>query len=91
MTIGPLETKITGRHEEDVVFQKRMGGSIGLGFSAAVLSLLPFGVSDTKQKETIHQYEIKKVEEQMFFPRSMYVQQSILQPEVLSHLAQHRY
>lgn len=91
MEIGPLERTVDGYIEKNVVFRKQADSSFGLGLSAAVLSLLPFGFAGDRQKDRTHQYEIEKVEGRTFLPSYEYVQRSVLQPEVLDYLARHRY
>src|SRR5438045_494166 len=93
---APLEIRQLGmtvdRHsEKDVVFQTRTDKSLGIGLSATVLSILPFGLSGDKRKDTTHLYEIKKVEVRMFNPSREYVLKSVLEPEVLNYLARHKY
>jgi hypothetical protein len=93
---GPLEipdspTHLEERTEEDVVFQKMIGRAAGLGFSAAVLSYLPFGIAGDTQRGTGYQYEIKKVHETVFRPSNSYVQQSVFQSDVLKYLAENGY
>jgi hypothetical protein len=89
---GPLpieeeEMRLENSEKENVAFSKAITKSIGLGFSAAILSVLPFGIKGDRQSGTAHHYEIKRVEERVFRPSPSYVHQSVLQPEVLSFLA----
>jgi len=77
--------------KKDYVFRKQHEREFGIGFSAAVLSLLPFGLEGDKDRKTTHHFRIKSVEECMFLPSYEYVQKSVLQEQVLNYLAQHRY
>lgn len=75
----------------DIVFQKQIRKTLDLGFSAAVLSLLPFGLSGENQTDRTHRYEIERVEERFFQPTPSYVRKSVSQPEVLAYLSKHKY
>jgi hypothetical protein len=79
------------RNESDLKFDSESGTGFGIGFSATVLSFLPFVIEGDKRKSTKHRYEISKVEERMFVPTGDYVKQSVLQSDVLEYLAKHRY
>ena len=76
---------------EDVVFHKKIERSAGLSFSTTVLSLLPFGIATDTKNNMSYKYEIKRVDEKVFRPSPLYVQKSMLQPEVLGYLAERRY
>ena len=91
LTIGPLGTVVDSGTKRDYVFRKQRGREFGIGFSAAVLSLLPFGLEGDKERKTTHHFTIKTVEESMFLPSREYVQKSVLQAQVLDYLAQRRY
>ena len=73
------------------MFQSHTDRTLDLGFSASVLSLIPFGLIGKRQKDAFYRYEIEKVEGQTFLPSHEYVQKSVLQPEVLDYLARFRY
>jgi hypothetical protein len=75
----------------DVVFQKQVRKTLDLGFSARVLSLLPFGLSGENQHDSTHQYKIERVEERFFQPTPSYVRKSVCQTEVLAYLSKHKY
>jgi hypothetical protein len=90
LEIGPEETTMDS-HEHNVISQTHADSSFDIGLSAAVLSLLPFGLAGDKNRNTTYRYEIKKVEGRMFLPSPEYVSRSVLQPEVLHYLARHRY
>ena len=91
LTIESLGTVVDSGTKRDYVFRKQREREFGIGFSAAVLSLLPFGLQGDKERKTTHHFRIKTVEESMFLPSPEYVQKSVLQAEVLKYLAQHRY
>jgi len=91
LTIGPQERVVDSGTKEDFVFRKQREREFGIGFSAAVLSLLPFGMDGDRHRNTAHHFKIKTVEEQMFLPSREYVQKSVLQQEVLDRLARHWY
>jgi len=91
LAISAHEKLFTGVTKKDVQFQKEITRGFGLGFSATVLSLLPFGVGGDTEKGTTHRFEIKKVEEKLFDPSLDYVQKSVLQPDVLAYLAKNNY
>ena len=78
-------------HEKNAVFRTHTDSSYNLGFSAAVLSLLPFGLTGDRSKRTNYLYKIKKVEGHMFLPSREYVRRSVSQPEVLRYLSRHWY
>ena len=73
------------------MFQKQVRKSLDLGFSAGVLSLLPFGLSGENQHDYTHRYKIERVEERFFQPTPSYVRKSVCQPEVLAYLSKHKY
>jgi len=83
--------KLEESHEEDVKVTKEISRAAGLGFSANVLSLFPFGIAGDTNHGTGHKWEIKRVDEKSFRPSRLYVQQSVFQPDVLSYLAEKSY
>jgi hypothetical protein len=56
-----------------------------------VLSLLPFAIAGDSKRNRSYKYEIKTVDEKLFRPSPLYVQKSMLQPEVLTYLAERGY
>lgn len=86
-----IESQVDVQTEYDFQYQKRTDGKFHLGFSAAVLSLLPFGLAGSTQKGTTHKFEIEKIDSQKFKPTHKYTRQSVFQPEVLKYLAKHKY
>ena len=91
MNIGPREITSEGLIENDVIFEKGKTSSFQLGLSAAVLSILPFGIKGQTPKNNSHRYQVERVEGRMFLPNREYIKKSVLQPEVLSYLARHGY
>ena len=91
LEIDRSDTTTEVQVEEDFVFQKDSERKFDIGFSAAVLNLLPFGFGGETQKGESHQFIIQKVESRTFRPSRHYVRMSVLQPEVLRYLARHHY
>src|ERR1700738_59237 len=83
----PLDSAPIDRIEDKVIYECGTGSNTNLGFSAAVLSLLPFEISGERNRNTSHRYEIERVEEKIFIPSIEYVKKSVFQPEVLKYLA----
>lgn len=83
----PLETIASERVENKILYQVNDGDMTSIGFSASVLSLLPFELSWERKHYTTHRYEIERVEEKIIFPSPGYVKKSVFEPEVLSYLA----
>lgn len=77
--------------EREVEFETKSEKSINVGFSAAVLSLLPFGVGGKRKAQVTHRYEIKEVETQTLYPSRAFIRQSVHQPQVLKYLASQGY
>src|SRR5205814_4242980 len=91
LNISPPETTLEGLIENNVVFEKHEGSNFQIGLSAAVLSMLPFGISVKTPKNDNHRYQVERVEGRMFLPSREYIKRSVLQPEVLSYLARNGY
>ena len=88
---GPKDTKIAGRMEERIIYDSKNARNVDLGFSASVLSTLPFKLGGDKQKSNDSRLEINSAEEQLFVPSDTYVLNSIKQPKVLRALAESGY
>lgn len=87
----PIEEPIENSKKENVRIKKTITKNAGLGFSAAVLSILPFEIYGDSQGGTTHHYKIKKVEEHVFRPSRLYVQESVQQPDIHDFLAKRNY
>ena len=91
LAIDAKERVFSGPTKHDVLYEKEINKDSGLGFSATVLSFLPFSIGGDKGTGTTHRFQIKKVEEKFFDPSADYVHKSVLQPAVLGYLAKNGY
>lgn len=83
----PLEAEASERVVNKILYRVDDGNVTKIGFSASVLSLLPFELSGERKHHTTHEYEIERVEEKTIHPSLDYVKKSVFEPEVLSYLA----
>lgn len=83
----PLETLPSERLVDKSIYQLGDEKAANIGFSASVLSFLPFELSGERKHQTTHLYKIERMEEKLIVPTVEYVKQSVFQPEVLGYLA----
>jgi hypothetical protein len=85
------QTGIHSDTEREVEFEIKSTRGFDIGFSATVLSKLPFEIGGKRKTTITHRYKIKEVEIQTFYPSRAFIRQSVLEAQVLQYLAAHGY